>query len=61
MIFFALPVFALAEEALLSDCQNLPDPDQAVLLPPSWQHHQSHAGVQKGRARHRGGQTVSQS
>lgn len=60
---FSLSIIVLSpvEEALLSDCQNLSNPDQAIILSSPWQHHQSHAGLQKGRACDRGGQTMSQS
>lgn len=60
---FSLFILVLppVEEALLSDCQNLSDSDQAGVLSSTWQHHQSHAGLQKGRARDRGGQTMPQS
>ncbi len=57
---FSLPVLSVTEEALLSDCQNLSNPNQAVLLPSTWQHHQSHARLQEGRARHGSGQTLPQ-
>lgn len=55
---FSHPVLSLTEEALLSDCQDLPNPDQAVLLSSTWQHHQSHARLQEGGARHRSGQAL---
>lgn len=60
-VFFSHPVLSIAEEALLSDCQDLPNPNQAVLLSSTWQHHQGHARLQEGGACHRSGQTLPQS
>lgn len=57
---FLFLVLSFTEEALLSNCQNLPNPDQGVVLSSSWEHHPSHASLQKGRACHRGRQTVPQ-
>lgn len=59
-VFFSHPVLSLAEEALLSDCQNLSNPNQAVVLSSTWQHHQSHARLQEGGTRHRSCQTLPQ-
>ena len=59
-MLLSLPVLTVAEEALLPDCQDLSDPDQTDVLSSTWQHHQSHARVQEGGARHRGGEAVPQ-
>lgn len=59
-VFFFYPVLSVAEEALLSDCQDLSNPNQTVLLSSTWQHHQGHAHLQEGRTCHRSGQTLPQ-
>lgn len=59
-VYFLPPVLSIVEEALLSDCQDLSNPNQTVLISSTWQHHQGHAHLQEGRARHRSGQTMPQ-
>lgn len=59
-VLFFHAVLTVAEEALLSDCQDLPDPNQTVHLSSTWQHHQGHAHLQEGRACYGSGQTLPQ-
>lgn len=49
-----------AEEALLSDRQDMSHPDQGVLAASAGHHHPGHAHLQEGRARHRGGEALPQ-
>ncbi len=52
-------VLSVAQEAVLSDRQDLSDSDQTGFLAPKRQRDTSHAHLQESRTRHRGGQTVS--
>lgn len=56
----SIPVLPTAEEALLSDCQDMSHPDQGVQPTATGHHHPGHACLQEGRARDRSGETLPQ-